>query len=127
MTAAAILALLIGSWGCTETVEKVSSKEMTFASDATVVTRYRAHDGTGAVVTTRERFAVRNDTVEIAPMTDDSGPTVLYTPVMNPEKHAMMLRARSVRPHGAKEFMAFPDADQSLCRKLDDAGDFVRS
>jgi hypothetical protein len=46
---------------------------------------------------------------------------------MNPEKHAMLLRARSVRPQGAKEFMAFPDADQSLCRKLDDAGDFIRS
>jgi hypothetical protein len=115
MTSAAILALLLGSWSCTQTFEKQVPTEMVFRRDRTVVTRFRTRGRSGPWTSDRERFAVRDGRVAIAPFDGKHGPTTVHDVRFDGAR--MILTARTVRPDGATAFMPFPGSDVSVCRK----------
>jgi hypothetical protein len=116
MTSAALLAFLLGSWSCTETFEKVMPASMEFRSDRIVVTRVRARGRTGPWQSSRERFALRDGLLTLAPADGAQGVTTTYA-VHVDGPHAMTLRARSVRAQGETAFMPFPGSDVSVCTK----------
>ncbi len=116
MTSAAILAMLLGSWSCTQTFEKALPTTMQFRADHVVVTHFRARGRTGPWQSSRERFAIRDGLVTISPVDGGHGPTTVHA-VRFDGARAMILTARSVRPDGASAFMPFPGSDVSVCRK----------
>ncbi len=116
MTSATLLALLLGSWSCTETFEKQFPTTMLFRSDRTVVTRYRTRGRSGPWQTQRERYGVRDGRVTFAPMDGEHGASTVRD-VRFDGSQRMVLTVRTVRPEGATASMPFPGSDVSVCRK----------